>query len=178
LPRAGGTVIFTPVLIGILSDTHGHVEPARAGIAALRAAGADYLIHCGDIGGEEIIDLLAAAGAPAIFVCGNCDYDPAALARYAQAVGVRGEPIWADLELGGKRIAVMHGDRTNLMQQIVSEGKHDYLMHGHTHVKHNEREGSLRIINPGALHRTRQPTVALLDTERGTVKFIAISSAA
>jgi len=162
------------VLIGILSDTHGHVQPAKAGIAALRAAGAQFLIHCGDIGGEAIIDLLAGTGVPSVFVCGNCDYDPGSLAHYAQAVGVRCEPEWADLELGGKRIAVTHGDRTNLMQQIVSEGKHDYLLHGHTHVKRNELAGKLRIINPGALHRAKQLTVALLDTEKDSVRFVPV----
>ena len=46
-------------VLGVLSDTHDNVAAAAAGIAALRAAGAQFLIHCGDVGGERILDLLA-----------------------------------------------------------------------------------------------------------------------
>ncbi|HTW95278.1 MAG TPA: YfcE family phosphodiesterase [Tepidisphaeraceae bacterium] len=160
--------------IGILSDTHGRIESARAGLSALRAANAEFLAHCGDIGGQEIIDLLAAAGAPSVFVFGNCDFDQPALAHYAEAVGVRCEPVLAELELAGKRIAVTHGDRTKLMQQIINEGKCDYLLHGHTHIMRDEKVGTVRIINPGALYRAKQLTVATLDLETGILRFLPI----
>ena len=41
--------------IGILSDTHGHLTRSLAAIECLLDAGAEMLIHCGDIGSEQIL---------------------------------------------------------------------------------------------------------------------------
>jgi predicted phosphodiesterase len=48
------------------------------------------------------------------------------------------------------------------------------LLQGHTHVRADERVGTVRVINPGALHRAAQKTVATLDTETGEVKFLVV----
>ena len=45
--------------IGILSDSHGHVQPVRAALQLLDAAGAQGFIHCGDVGNMEVIEELA-----------------------------------------------------------------------------------------------------------------------
>jgi putative phosphoesterase len=162
------------VLIGILSDTHGRLPAATAAVAALRQAGAAMLIHCGDVGDEPIIDLLASAGVPALFVWGNTDYDRPSLAHYAAALGVTCHNESADLELGGKKIFVTHGDRPELMQRIIDGRRHDYLLHGHTHVARDKKVGTVRLLNPGALQRTSEPSVAILDTAKDAVRFIPI----
>src|SRR4051812_19223606 len=74
------------MLIGILSDTHDRLEAARAAVQRLRQRGAEYLIHCGDVGGQEVLDELA--GVPTAFVWGNNDWDRIALARYAEEIGL------------------------------------------------------------------------------------------
>jgi hypothetical protein len=146
-------------VIGILSDTHDRADAAAAGIKALRAAGAEFLVHCGDVGGERILDLLA--GIPCTFVWGNCDFDRA------------GEV--ARLKMSGKRIAVTHGDNPKLLRQITEANPgYDYLFVGHTHVAGEQRSGKLRIINPGALHRAARKTVAVLDLKSGTLRHIQI----
>ena len=48
----------------------------------------------------------------------------------------------------------------------ADEGEDDYLLSGHTHVPHDQRFGAMRWINPGALHRARPKTFALLDVSR------------
>src|ERR1700754_735549 len=65
------------VLIGILSDTHGRADAMALAMQALRNGGAEFFIHCGDVGSEGVLDHLA--GAPAAFVWGNTDWDRAAL---------------------------------------------------------------------------------------------------
>jgi putative phosphoesterase len=161
------------MLLGILSDTHDRLDATRAGLAALQKAGAQYFIHCGDVGGEEILDQLA--GLPAAFVWGNNDYDRTSLAAYAQTVGVQCLHIFGELELGNQRIAVTHGDDTRLVKQLLARQAHDYLLLGHSHVLRDERVGRMRIINPGALHRAARKTVATLDLASDSLRLIEVS---
>ena len=160
------------MIIGILSDTHDRTSAMAAGLKTLRDAGAAFFAHCGDIGSEACIDLLA--GLPAAFVFGNTDFNRAALARYAASIDVPCYGAYATLDLGGKCIALLHGDDFVLKQRVIDEQQHDYLFQGHTHTRDDRRVGRLRLINPGALHRAREKTVATLDTESDQLRFLTV----
>jgi putative phosphoesterase len=161
------------MLIGILSDTHDRLDATIAGIAALKKAGAEHYLHCGDVGGEQILDQLA--GLPAAFVWGNTDWDRMALQRYAADLGIQCFGGTGELTLGGKRFALTHGDDTRVVRRILDGQQHDYLLLGHSHVKADERVGRVRVINPGALHRAREKTVATLDTASDVLRFLTIA---
>jgi putative phosphoesterase len=163
------------MIVGILSDTHDRAEAMAAAVKKLTANGAKFLIHCGDVGSETILDHLA--GIPAAFVWGNNDFDRPGLQRYADELGIRCLGNLGELELGGKTFVVLHGDDERTKQKILAEQRHDYLLQGHTHVKLDHRVGKVRCINPGALHRTRQKTVALLDTEADRLTFLLLEEA-
>ena len=163
------------MIIGILSDTHDRAEWMAAGIRTLQVAGSQFYIHCGDIGSESCIDLLA--GLQAAFVFGNCDFDRAGLARYAGSIDVPCYGNLADLQLDGKRVAVIHGDDYRLKQRLLAAQEHDYLCQGHTHLRADERMGRTRIINPGALHRAAVKTVVTLDTATDTLTAYDVSLA-
>lgn len=160
------------MLVGILSDTHDRVDAMAAATDLLRRGGAEFFVHCGDVGSERVLDQLA--GVPSAFVFGNTDWDRATLQRYAQSIGVACHASLAELELGGKKFAVTHGDDFKLKQRILSEQRHDYLLQGHTHVRADQRVGRVRVINPGALHRAKEKTVALLDTATDELRFLPI----
>lgn len=174
------------MILGILSDSHGRAKRVHRAIARLREVGAAALVHCGDVGGQEVIDELAAAGLPTWFVWGNTDYPDAALARYAADLGVTppGEPP-VRIELAGKRLAVFHGHEPGFERLIrlarggdadglAAAAAADYILHGHTHVAADTRVGRVRIINPGALHRVGEPTVAVLDLTTEELRFINV----
>ena len=171
-PPPAATV--TCVILGILSDTHGRADAAAEAMRVLRAAGATYFIHCGDVGSESVLDHLA--GAQAAFVFGNTDWDRRPLERYAQSIGVACHGAAADLSLDGKRIAVVHGDDSRLKQRLLAGQEYDYLFQGHTHVPADERVGRTRVINPGALHRATVKTVATVDLTRDAVKFLKVKA--
>ena len=160
------------MIVGILSDTHDRVEAARAGVELLRQHGAEYYVHCGDVGSELILDLLA--GLPAAFVFGNCDWDRRGLERYAAQLNVSCFGHSGELELGGKLFHVQHGDDAQAMRRALDNQRFDYILHGHTHVARDERAGRTRVINPGALHRVKQKTVAVLDTKNDVLKFLVV----
>jgi putative phosphoesterase len=161
------------MLLGILSDTHDRYEIMGAAVRALQERGAQFFIHCGDVCTPNLLDHLA--GLPSAFVWGNCDWDRMALQRYAQSIDVPCYGVFADLELGGKRVAVLHGDDRAKMDAVLKAQEHDYLFHGHTHVKRDEWVGRTRIINPGALFRASEKTAALLDTEADQLDYLRIA---
>ena len=161
------------MIIGLLSDTHDRVDAMAAGVRLLREAGAEHYLHCGDVGSELVLDHLA--GLPAAFVFGNTDWDRMDLQRYAERLGIACYGNFGELELDGKRFALLHGDDARLRQRLLAEQRFDYLLQGHTHVAADQRVGRTRIINPGALHRAKVKTVALLDTQGDALRFLTVS---
>ena len=162
------------MLVGILSDSHGRYRLVRAALALFDQSGVSYVIHCGDVGGVPVFDELV--GRPCTFVWGNTDYPDDALEAYLDSVDIpRPREIPTMLTLGGKTFAVFHGHEADF---AAAEDfcDVDYICHGHTHVPRNDVVGSCRIINPGALHRTRRPTVATLEVSSGTVTFHDITA--
>jgi uncharacterized protein len=158
--------------IGILSDTHGRTQAMADAIRLLKSAGAEFFIHCGDVGSEAVLDLLA--GEKAAFVFGNTDFDRQELQRYARIINVQCLENSGQLQLGGKEIRVMHGDDSRALRRAIEEQSCDAILFGHTHVKADRREGRVRLINPGALHRAAVKTVALWVTETDDLSFIEV----
>ena len=163
------------MLVGILSDTHDRVEAMALGVELLRQAGAAYFIHCGDVGSQAVLDHLV--GLPAAFVFGNTDWDVASLRRYAATVGVQCLERFGSVELDGVKIAVTHGDNGPLLSGLIESQEYDYICVGHTHVAGEESYGRTRLINPGALHRAKVKTVALLNTATGDVRWLPLAGA-
>ncbi len=151
------------LLIGILSDSHGHHLLVRQAMALFDKLGVSHVIHCGDVGGIKVFDELV--GRPCTFVWGNMDHTDGGLLAYLETVGLpppKTPP--ARLELDGKTFAVFHGHERGFKKALNALDV-DYVLHGHTHVARNEKVRGKRIINPGALHRPRgSKTVAMLDT--------------
>lgn len=160
------------MIVGILSDTHNRADAMSAAIELLRGRGARFVIHCGDVGTEHVLDYLA--GLNSAFVWGNNDWDRLELQRYAQHLGITCYGSFGEFELGGKRFALIHGDDFKLKQRLLAEQRHDYLLQGHTHIPADTRVGRVRCINPGALYRAKRKTVALLNTETDELTFLPV----
>src|SRR4051794_38723393 len=113
------------MLLGILSDTHDRLDMMKLGLAALKDAGAEVFIHCGDVGGEEIIDELA--GLNAAFVWGNNDFERVRLAKYAEQLKIQCFGTLGELELANKKIAITHGDDHKLLHRLIDNQLYDYI---------------------------------------------------
>jgi putative phosphoesterase len=161
------------MIVGILSDTHGRADMARLAVEKLLEHKAEYLVHCGDVGGPDVLDALA--GHPSMFVFGNNDYDTEELASYAKMIGIACGGTHGKLAFAGKRAVVTHGDDLRLIRRLIQEQQIDYLFLGHSHETLDQRQGKVRIINPGALYRAAVKTVAVLDTESDNLKFLTVN---
>ena len=159
--------------VGILSDTHDQVARTKAAVIQLLDAGAQVLIHCGDITVPDVVYELNAL--PSYFVFGNCDDDVVGLRQAIIAVGGTGLESGGLISLAGRRLAVTHGDSDRELHRLEAQAP-DYLLTGHTHRVADQRRGSIRWINPGALHRAASWTVGLLDLERDVLSMLTISN--
>ena len=158
--------------IGILSDTHDQLDRTLVAVEILRTAGVDVLVHCGDLIETNIV--AACAVLPCYFVFGNndCDMVPF-LKQSAVDAGVTCLGWGGVFELAGKRIGVVHGHLTADIRRVLKD-RPDYLLSGHSHVAHDYREGGVRHINPGALYRAREFSVAMLDLESDLLQFLPV----
>ena len=176
--------------IGLLSDSHGRSSTTRRAVELLVQHGAEMLLHLGDVGTVEVIDALVVAlpdgngsgggeggQMPARLVFGNTDWDRLSLERYARELGVEvDDPVgWLNLSDSGKQTQLVycHGDDPEPMNQAIKQ-EVKYLCHGHTHRFADTMQGATRVINPGALFRASQYTVAILDTQADRLESIAL----
>ncbi|NOG52818.1 MAG: metallophosphoesterase family protein [Planctomycetes bacterium] len=173
-PHDNGHQYPADTCIGILSDSHGQFDMTRNAIDVLTQAGAQVFIHTGDICDERVLDTLAGLKAHVVF--GNCDWNWQHLARYAELLGVHAQHPCGRISVGEATIAFAHGDRPSHERSSVAK-QVDYFCHGHTHEIRDERKGSTRVINPGALYNARRYTVATLHPARDVLEFLEVPSA-
>jgi len=164
--------------IGILSETHGHVARTRIACDLLTSQGTDIVIHCGDIGSEPVLAELLAAfqpnNIPFYAVLGNVDYPDNLYDGWSKAGEFEVMGRFGELTVDGKRIAIIHGDDNCELWKAEADGTYDYIFTGHTHVKEDRTSRNTRIINPGAVYRASQPSVAILETGTDKLTFLAV----
>ena len=149
------------MLIGIVSDTHGHLEYTRTAVQTLEAYDVDAVLHCGDIGSPEVVELFAAW--PTHFVFGNVDHDQSRLLHAIDAAGQTCHGRFGSLDLAGRKIAFLHSDDAKLFRNTIASGDWDLVCYGHTHVAEYHREGPTTVLNPGALYRADPHSIAVVE---------------
>jgi putative phosphoesterase len=146
----------TPILIGVISDTHGLLRPE----ALLALRGSEHIIHAGDVGAPEILEKLANL-APLTAIGGNVD--KGAWARTLAENEV--------IEIVGISIYVVH-DLAQLELKPEAAG-FQVVISGHSHIPKQEMRDGVLYFNPGSAgpRRFKLPvTVGRLIVERGSVR--------
>ena len=174
------------MLAGIVSDIHSNLPALRAVLAEMKRLGASRLICAGDLVGyytfpNEVVELAGKAGIHSI--AGNHEraiasgdfsgLNPLAAeaARWtarkltkASLDGLRRLPPRDRLELGGRRMLLVHGSPRDDDEYVFplsadawpfGELDAEVLIMGHTHVQWQGRFGRLLVINPGSVGQPR-----------------------
>ena len=149
------------MLIAVVSDTHGHLEFTRDAVRVLESIQVEQILHCGDIGSVQVISLFSPW--PTHFVFGNVDGQQELLREEIRQGEMTCHDLFGDLELEGKRIAILHGDDERRLQQTIDSGQWDLVCHGHTHVAEQRYCGKTLVLNPGAVYRARVRSVAVVE---------------
>jgi putative phosphoesterase len=163
--------------IGIISDTHGQVDMALAAAREFIFRGIEAVFHCGDVGSEmvltEMASLFKEIDIPLYVVLGNTD-SHTDLRFFPDDIGVNLLGRFGELNLAGRKIAILHSDDEQLLFKTVESQNYDYVLFGHTHVCHDEKCQKTRMVNPGAAGRGMHPSCAVLDLVDDAVTFFSI----
>ncbi len=155
--------------LAVISDTHmPRGNRALPGACVQRLAGAELILHAGDISSATALAELELVGPPVLAVHGNVD----------DAEVQRTLPAERVVEVGGARIAMVHDggpSRGRLARMRARFPDADAVVFGHSHLPLHERaEDGLQIFNPGSpTERRRAPThtMGLAHVEAGRVRF-------
>ncbi len=164
--------------IGILSDTHGNIPATAQAARRFKTAGVGAVLHCGDIGGADVLAELAAVfqplGAPVYAVLGNVDIHSPDWKFFPSNIGVKLLGRFGELKLDGRRIALLHGDDRVRFHKTIKGRKYDFVFSGHSHEVHDHTVGTTRCINPGTAGRGAPNTCAVLDLDNGSLLIEAL----
>lgn len=147
-----------PVQIGVVSDTHGYLDPRALPLLE----GVSLIFHAGDIGNQSIIDRLRDI-APVVAVHGNTDAGTALGRQY---------PATVARKIDGVTIYITHiGTRPETMIRALPQPRPRVCIVGHTHVAAMETLDGVLFLNPGACGRPRfggGVSIARLEIADGT----------
>jgi len=147
------------VRIGLVSDTHGLVRPEL--VEAFE--GVDRILHVGDVGGRDVLAVLARI-APVEAVCGNVD--------------LPGDPALAEHlsdKIEGVTLHVSHGHELGnpTPARLLARYDADVIVYGHTHRPLVYPAGPRLVVNPGSAGPRRfdiKPSAAILTVAKGKAR--------
>ncbi len=142
--------------ICIVSDSHDRADALAQAVREAKAAGAAAVIHCGDLIGAQTVKPALAAGLPVHLIHGNNIGDTQALHRQSRLSGGQLQYHGADarLELGGRRVFVVHYD--DYGYAMACTGEWDLVCCGHSHKAEARKVAAVNgrtswLVNPGTV---------------------------
>jgi putative phosphoesterase len=153
--------------ICILSDSHDNRELLAAAVRAAKDAGAEAVLHCGDVVAPSTLEVLRPFGLPVHVIHGNNTGDLYTMAIIASKpsslVTYHGQD--AGIKLGGRRIFMVHYPHYG--EAMAKTGDWDLVCCGHDHVADIRRIGNLSggetiLANPGTVGAIKAPATWIL----------------
>jgi len=167
--------------ICILSDSHDHRTLLDVAVARAAAAGAEAVLHCGDVVAPSTLHCLEKHGMPVHVIHGNNTGDLYSLARLAadDASVIQYHGMDARLILGGRRIFIVH--YPHYARAMAATGDWDIVCCGHSHEAATERVANIRggetlVLNPGTVGGVGNApaTLMLVDLESLELEILQI----
>lgn len=162
------------MLLGIISDTHEHLDNIEKAKKIFTLRGAEPVIHLGDYCAGPSVR--AMKGMKVIGILGNNDGDVLRLEKNFREIG--GDFRWdfCVLEFDGLKIACYHGTVLEITRALIDCGTYDVVLSGHTHRSSIEQCGKTLAINPGSAHGFEEevPMIAVFDTKTRKAEILSI----
>ena len=160
----------------ILSDSHDHIALIDAAGADAKAAGAEAVLHCGDLVAPSTLHCLEKYGLPVHLIHGNNTGDLFALTQLAHKPGgvVRFHGMDAGIELAGRRIFLVH--YPHYAKAMAATGDWDLVCCGHSHkveilAQKNCVGGITHVVNPGTIGGVGQAPATWVLADLDTLRF-------
>lgn len=158
--------------VGLISDTHDNHDRTRTALELIDQREPALLVHAGDLVSGSTVPFFE--GYRVYLARGNVDK----VGSIEAAIEERGLDITYgvkhDVHAGDAMIGVIHGDDERRLEGMINSGAYDLVVHGHTHTFRDEQVGATRVVNPGAVHRAKTPSVAVWDSETGELERVEL----
>jgi putative phosphoesterase len=155
------------VKICIVSDSHDRADALAQAVGEAKAAGAEAVIHCGDLIGAQTVKPALAHGLPVHLIHGNNVGDTQALHFQMGKSGgqLRYHGGDARLELARRRVFVVHYD--DYGYAMACTGEWELVCCGHSHKAEarkvtNVKGGQTWLVNPGTVAGLAAPATWVL----------------
>jgi putative phosphoesterase len=164
------------MIVGLISDTHDRLPLIDEAVKRLNEEEVELVLHAGDYVAPFVAAHFKPLKANLIGVFGNNDGDHVLLRKKFAEVGAEIRGRFAFVRADGLKIALLHGDETDLLRSLLELESHDVLVNGHSHVAKTYRKGKTVVINPGEAcgYLSGQPTISILYTDTLDVKTIQL----
>ena len=163
------------MLIGLISDTHDNLPMIEKAVNRLNEEKVELVLHAGDYVAPFVIPKFKALNCKLIGVFGNNDGDHELLRkRFSETTNCTIRGRFAEINVEGFVIALLHGDESELLNAVASHGGFDAVVHGHSHANVSMNMGKTLVVNPGEVcgYLTGKPTMALLDTVKREARIV------
>ncbi|QDT64918.1 metallophosphoesterase [Calycomorphotria hydatis] len=159
------------MLIGVMADTHDHLDYLRKAVDAFANWNVDLVIMAGDFVSPFVIPVLRGLPCRLIGCFGDNDANEIALAGGVRTFGSLGPAPLCGMTRDGTRILISHK-----LEDIRNDpGQYDLIVWAHTHKASltKDRNGRL-LVNPGEACGWvfGKPTIAVVDTEAKSAELI------
>lgn len=154
------------MIIGAMADSHDRLDAVDKAISFFNSQEVTDVLHAGDLVSPFVVPLFHKLKAKLHFVWGNNEGDHDFIKVRFADIGVTPLGDFAVLQLGGKRIALLHGIHEEIVDSLVESRYYDLIVRGHNH-KAEIIEGETLVVNPGEVcgYLTGRQTVALIDLQ-------------
>jgi putative phosphoesterase len=153
--------------ICIVSDSHDRADALARAVREAAAAGAQAVVHCGDVIGAQTLKAALGVGLPMHVIHGNNLGDAMMLHRLMQSSGGKLQYHGADarLELGGRKVFLVHYPEYGYA--MACTGDWDLVCCGHSHQAEmrrvpNVKGGETWLVNPGTVAGLAAPATWIL----------------
>ncbi|MEM0375745.1 MAG: metallophosphoesterase [Nitrososphaerota archaeon] len=167
--------------VAVLSDTHDNLVKLRSALSLARERGVEAVVHLGDFTSPFTLRELSGAAPRVVAVLGNNDGDPLMLHSVASRSGIELAHWPHELELGGRRLLLVHGfgsadTLVRVVEALAGSGRWDAVLYGHTHRVDLRRVGQTLVLNPGEVYGglTGRSTFAVLDLDRMEAEVVEV----
>jgi putative phosphoesterase len=163
------------VIIGAMSDTHDRLEAVDKAISFFNSQQVTDVLHAGDLVSPFVAPLFSKLKAKLHYVWGNNEGDHDFIKVRFADIGVSPLGDFAALQLGGKKIALLHGIHREIVDSLIESGHYDLVVRGHSH-RAEVIEGNTLVVNPGEVcgYLTGHQTVALIDLDKVHAQIVEL----
>ena len=151
--------------LAILSDSHDHIPNLVRAVHRAGEAGAELLIHCGDLISPFMLPYLNRFQGEIHLIYGNNAGDQHLISSRCATrfPRIHHHGVLAEIEANGMKIGVHHYPET--ARGLAASGRYHLVCCGHNHVSGVEEINGCLLVNPGdLLGKEELPGFILLDT--------------